>query len=139
MELTFLNPKSGAIESSYVSMLAHEKIPFEYLESGQFDSAYIAYQALIKSNPKDVAIEERNINGQGYELLGNGYNKLALEVFKLNTLLYPKSGNTYDSYAEALMKNKDFDLAKINYQKSLKLDPKNENAMTMLKKLEESK
>lgn len=90
MELTFLNPKSGAIESSYVSMLAHEKIPFEYLESGQFDSAYIAYQALIKSNPKDVAIEERNINGQGYELLGNGYNKLALEVFKLNTLLYPK-------------------------------------------------
>lgn len=139
MELTFLNPKSGAIESSYVSMLAHEKIPFEYLESGQFDSAYIAYQALIKSNPKDVAIEERNINGQGYELLGNGYNKLALEVFKLNTLLYPKSGNTYDSYAEALMKNKDFDLAKINYQKSLKLDPKNENAVTMLKKLEESK
>jgi len=32
----------------------------------------------------------------------NGYQSAAMEILKLNTLLYPESANVYDSYAEAL-------------------------------------
>jgi tetratricopeptide (TPR) repeat protein len=50
--------------------------------------------------------------------------KEALVIFKLNTELYPKSGNTYDSYAETLLLTGDKDAALKNYRISFKLDPK---------------
>ena len=37
-----------------------------------------------------------------YEAKFTGHNQLALEVLKLNTLFFPDSFNTYDSYGEAL-------------------------------------
>jgi cytochrome c-type biogenesis protein CcmH/NrfG len=65
--------------------------------------------------------------------------KEAIGVFKLNVELFPKSGNPYDSLAEAYMENGDKELAIGNYKKSLELDPKNTNAVDMLKKLGETK
>jgi len=50
--------------------------------------------------------------------------------------VFPNRDNPYDSYAEALMtlgKNKE---AIKNYKKSLELNPNNNNAKEMLKKLE---
>jgi cytochrome c-type biogenesis protein CcmH/NrfG len=41
----------------------------------------------------------------------------------------------YDSLGEAYMKNGDKELAIENYEKSLKLDPGNANAVEMLKRL----
>lgn len=57
------------------------------------------------------------------------------EIFKLNVETYPQSGNVYDSLAEAYMAKGEKDLAIKNYEKSLELDPKNTNAVEMLKKL----
>lgn len=49
------------------------------------------------------------MNELGYQLLlGCGFRnhkELALEVFKINTPLFPESANVYDSYAEALMES----------------------------------
>jgi len=60
-----------------------------------------------------------------------------LEVFKLNTLLYPASFNTYDSYAEALAgAGKKEDAIKM-YQKSITLNPQNEGGKKALEKLKE--
>lgn len=59
----------------------------------------------------------------------------ALEIFKLNTQLYPKGWNTYDSYGELLFEDGKKEEAKKSYQKSLKLNPKNENAIKVLKEL----
>ena len=45
------------------------------------------------------------MNRLGFDLMKSDLPrnlKLTLEVFKLNTLLFPKSGNIYDSYALAL-------------------------------------
>jgi len=50
---------------------------------------------------------------------------------------YPEAFNPYDSLGEAYMVNKEFELAVKNYQKSLELNPDNENAKVMLKKIEE--
>jgi len=49
--------------------------------------------------------------------------------------VYPQSNNVYDSLAEAYMVNGDRELAIKNYEKSLELNPKNSNAVEMLKKL----
>jgi len=66
-----------------------------------------------------------------------GKNELekAIAIFKLNTEFYPESGNCYDSLGEAFMNSGDIKQAIINYKKSLELNPNNQNATIMLKKL----
>jgi tetratricopeptide (TPR) repeat protein len=53
--------------------------------------------------------------------------------------MYPESGNVYDSLGEAFAAAGKKDLAIENYEKSLKLDPKNTNAVEWLKKLRAQK
>jgi pimeloyl-ACP methyl ester carboxylesterase len=80
-------------------------------------------------------VSENDINNKGYNYLFNGKVEEALLLFKLNVEEYPNSANVYDSYGEALMTLGDTVQAIINYEKSLKLNPENNNAVEMLKKL----
>jgi cytochrome c-type biogenesis protein CcmH/NrfG len=59
----------------------------------------------------------------------------AVRVFRLNVELYPGDSNAYDSLGEAYMAGSRNELAIVSYKKSLQLDPNNENAVTMLKKM----
>ena len=59
-----------------------------------------------------------------------------LPAVKVNVELYPQSSNVYDSLGEAHLANGDKELAAINYKKSLELDPHNQSAANMLKKLQ---
>ncbi|MCI0472999.1 MAG: tetratricopeptide repeat protein [Ignavibacteria bacterium] len=45
------------------------------------------------------------------------------------------SSNVYDSLGEAFLKSGDKENARINFKKSLELDPKNKNAEEVLKTL----
>lgn len=77
-------------------------------------------------------VSESQINSYGYDLLKNNKTNEALEIFKLNTVLYPNAWNTYDSLGEILLQlNKKTEAYK-NYQKSLDLNPQNENARKIL-------
>lgn len=116
-----------------------DKVPYEFLLSGDFDKALAGYKTLLKNNTNDESVNEGNLNGQGYNLLRSGKNKLAQDVFKINMLLYPNSANVYDSYAEACMKNGETELAIANYKKSLALNPENNNAVKMLEELQGKK
>ncbi|WP_045689913.1 alpha/beta fold hydrolase [Hymenobacter sp. AT01-02] len=89
----------------------------------------------IKKRETDYRHSESDLNSWGYSLLRQGEKQKALEVFKLNTVLYPRSGNAFDSLAEAYLNAGNKDLARMNYQKSLELNPKNTNAAEVLKKL----
>ncbi len=80
---------------------------------------------------------EPELNSLGYRLMGTGKTKEALEIFKLNVEAYPNGFNTYDSLAEAYMNTNQRELAIQNYKKSLELNPKNTNAVDMMKRLEQ--
>jgi tetratricopeptide (TPR) repeat protein len=80
---------------------------------------------------------ENSLNGFGYSLLEKKDAAAAIQIFKLNADAFPESANTWDSLAEAYMKSGDAKNAQLNYEKSLSLDPKNQNAIDMLKKLKE--
>ena len=91
----------------------------------------------IKSDPENkLYFEESEFNAMGYRFMGTGRMREAIEAFKLNVELYPKSWNVYDSLAEAYMKSGDAQNAVKKYKKSLELNPENANAKEMLKKLE---
>ncbi|WP_029270558.1 serine hydrolase [Flavobacterium sp. KJJ] len=89
-----------------------------------------AYKKL-KSDPT-FGLKEGDMNRVGYELLQNGKKKEAIEAFKINVENFPKSGNVYDSLAEAYLADGNKKLAIENYTKSIALDPTNENGKKVL-------
>jgi tetratricopeptide (TPR) repeat protein len=103
-----------------------------------YEYAPEVYDELKKKNPK-FQPAELDLNDWAYRMLnGGGKPKEALEIFKLNASLYPKSANVYDSLAEAYAVNGERGLAIKNYKRSLELDPKNTNAVQQLKRLDQS-
>ena len=97
------------------------------------------YTELKNAGGKESGIEEGTLNGLGYMLLSDGQTRDAIAIFQRNVQEYPQSSNVYDSLGEAYMKAGQRDLAIANYQKSLELDAKNQNAVEMLKKLKDTK
>lgn len=93
--------------------------------------------ALIKSenkkgNTSAYNTTESAINRFGYGLMTANKLTEALEIFLLNTRLYPGGFNTFDSLGECLllMGRKEEGIAA--YKKSLQLNPNNENAKKII-------
>ena len=97
------------------------------------------YTELRKSGELQGERAEGALNQLGYSLLFSGHEKDAITVFQRNVQESPQSSNVYDSLGEAYAKVGEKDLAIANYEKSLQLDPKNQNAVERLKKLREKK
>lgn len=80
---------------------------------------------------------ENDLNEWGYTLMRNEELEKSLQVFKLNTMLFPDSWNVYDSYGEALMKSNRKVEAIEMYEKSIELNPKNEDGKKVLLQLKQ--
>jgi tetratricopeptide (TPR) repeat protein len=87
------------------------------------------------SGENKLTNKENDLNTLGYTLLNRNMKAEAIRVFKLALDIYPESANLYDSLGEAYMKIGDNRNAIINYEKSLDLNPSNNNARGMLEKL----
>ncbi|MFD1095571.1 serine hydrolase [Salegentibacter chungangensis] len=88
----------------------------------------------LKSDDQ-YALRENEINIAGYQLLRTGMTKEAIAVFKLNVEEFPESGNVYDSLGEAYMEDGNIEMAIKNYEKSVEIDPGNNNGAQILKDL----
>jgi CubicO group peptidase (beta-lactamase class C family) len=98
-------------------------------------SAIRQYHRLKKSSPDKYDFREQELNRLGYGLIQLKKPAEAIEIFKLNVKLFPKSWNPYDSLGEVYMLNGNVKLSITNYKKSLELNPNNNNAVEMLKQL----
>ena len=98
-------------------------------------AAISEYREMKKNNSTAFVLSQAQMNSLGYSLLGDKRIKEAIEVFKVNTEDFPNSANTYNSLAEAYMIAGEKDLAIKNYEKSIELNPNDENGKEMLKKL----
>ncbi len=99
-------------------------------------SAITEYRKLKTANSTTFDFAETELNTLGYQLLGMKRTKDAIEIFKLNVEMFPKSSNPYDSLGEAYLEDNQKDLALINYKKAFELDPTNSNALQIVKRLE---
>ncbi|WP_048507238.1 serine hydrolase domain-containing protein [Chryseobacterium angstadtii] len=125
----------GKTKSTDPQMKADEKTPLELVLDGKFEKGLEAYQNAKTKDAGDELLSEGYLNGVGYTMLRNKDFTKAIDVFRVNVALYPKSENVYDSLGEAYLKAGQKDKAKLNYQKVLELNPKNENAAKVLKSL----
>jgi glyoxylase-like metal-dependent hydrolase (beta-lactamase superfamily II) len=107
-------------------------------ESG-IKAALEKYREIRSKKEQKYYFDETEFNGLGYRLLNGKRIPEAIEVFKMNIEMYPESWNAYDSLAEAYMKDRQDDLAVKYYQKSMKLNPQNTNAVNMLQRIRKKK
>lgn len=80
----------------------------------------------------ETSLTEHRMNSLGYVFLHSHRYEQAIEIFKANVKLYPKSGNVYDSLGEAYVMTGDVERAIENYEKSVEIDPENEHGKEML-------
>jgi CubicO group peptidase (beta-lactamase class C family) len=99
-------------------------------------SAVAEYRKLKAENSPTFDFSENELNILGYQLLGKKRTKDAIEIFKLNVEMFPKSANAYDSLGETYLADDQKDLALANYKKAVELDPANANALLIVKRLE---
>lgn len=128
--------KGKNIIYNYKKLEESEKIPSEYIKSGEYKKALQAYLTIQKKDSLDSAIKESNFNSFGYKELRNKNFDKAIQLFSINVALYPNSSNVYDSLGEAYMKSGDTLNAILNYKKSLTLDSGNKRAKRNIKRLE---
>jgi glyoxylase-like metal-dependent hydrolase (beta-lactamase superfamily II) len=128
----------------YVWMRIHESQSATTLlervmaESG-LDAALKKYSEIKDAPVEKYYFDEVEMNRLGYQLINQNKLKEALEIFKMNVELYPEAWNVYDSLGEGYMLLGEKDLAIINYERSLKLNPDNANGVAMLERLKSEK
>ncbi|HEX8251347.1 MAG TPA: serine hydrolase [Pyrinomonadaceae bacterium] len=99
-------------------------------------SAVAEYRKLKAENSPTYDFSETELNTLGYQLLNMKRAKDAIEIFKLNVEMFPNSANAYDSLGETYLADNQKDLALANYKKAVELDPKNANALLIVRRLE---
>ena len=122
-KFTFLKLKDG------------EKTPSEYLEENNYELALKGYKQIKERDSLNPVIRERNLNRTGYSYLRNDDIEKAIYIFKINTELYPRSSNTFDSLGDAYKKQKDTAKAIESYKKALSINPENRSSKRNLERL----
>ncbi|WNG59548.1 serine hydrolase [Archangium gephyra] len=111
-------------------------VVMETLEKRSAAEAIATYRTLKKTKEAQYDFSEPELNRVGYRLMSSGRVPEAIEFFKLNVEMFPAAANCYDSLGEAYEASGDKELAIQNYRRALELDPTNENAVNVLKRLE---
>lgn len=104
------------------------------LESGNKEKANQLIEEYLKK-PDSYEASERDFNRLGYQFLRSQKTDNSLLTFASAALIFPNSSNVYDSYGEALLQSGKKEEAIKMYQKSVELNPDNENGKKVLKEL----
>ena len=112
---------------------------FSQLNNGGVTEAEKYFNDTYGREPRVPLFGEAEMNQLGYRYLQEGNIKDAIRLFTLNTISYPNSWNVYDSLGEGYLKDGQVDKAIKNYERSLELNPKNENAIKMLREIRDKK
>jgi len=106
----------------------------EIIKNGGAESIQASLEK-IKSHRSELYFDEQMIDRIAYEWMEKGHVSEAIEVYKLNTGTFPQSFNTHYDLAEAYLKKGDTTSAINSFEKSLELDPDNEEVQKALKEL----
>ncbi len=112
--------------------LMNKKELMQMLNEGKSIEEVIAFCEAEDPDASEYNLSQGGINEFGYMLMGQNRDEEALKVFELNTRLYPQGFNTFDSLGECLVKLGQIEAGIAAYEKSLELNPKNDNATRVL-------
>jgi tetratricopeptide (TPR) repeat protein len=106
------------------------------IEKG-FPGAKPALDRALAEAPEEPLFQEAVLNWLGYHFLyWWGREEEAVEVFELNTRLFPRSANAFDSLGEAFQALGMPERAIASYEKVLELKPGNKDVEALIERLE---
>lgn len=105
---------------------------FSVMNKQGIDKAIEYYNKESKADKTVDIFSEDRLNSTAYSLLYSGSIDNAIKLFHLNTIAYPESWNVFDSYGEALLLKGDTVQAIENYEKSIAINPENQNGLEVL-------
>lgn len=111
------------------------KAAFAAIANNDFEGAEMILQKLKSAAPHEPAIQEKNINQLGYHFIVSRQFDFGIEIFRINTRLYPNSANTFDSLAEGYWRKGDEKRAVENYKRALELNPQNKTALDAIRSI----
>lgn len=91
--------------------------------------------AALKRDRADFEISEIDLNNWAYRLMRTERAMQSVELFRLATVLFPRSANTWDSLGDAYDWIGERDQAIANFERALALDPGNAQIAGRLKQL----
>lgn len=107
------------------------------LSAATFSSKFDKLKKDILKTREKYFYSEVELNGWAYFLLQQQKQvERAIQLFELNAELHPGSWNAYDSLAEAYYEKGEKQKALKLYQKSLELNPANENGKKFIERIE---
>lgn len=86
----------------------------------------------LRADSATYELDPGEMDFMGHLFMDRGQKSQGMEVLKVNLLLYPGIWQVCNSYAGALLKNNQQEQAKIIYERAIKLEPKNEEALKAL-------
>jgi len=98
-------------------------------------AALAQYQTLKEAKQSQLTPDQDTLLILGYLFLADEKLEHAVEALKLEVQEYPQHWNAYDTLAEIYVSLGEGQLAIQNYEKSLEINPDNQNAAEHLKKL----
>jgi CubicO group peptidase (beta-lactamase class C family) len=108
---------------------------YKYIKEQGIEKFITNYKTVLQANDFDVP-GPGFFNRFGYALLQKEKKaEWAVEIFKLNTTLFPKNSNMFDSLGEGYMAIGNTKQAIEQYEKAVMLNPNNENAKSKLEAL----
>ncbi len=114
-----------------------EKLGSDYIEEGNLEQAVRWYQELVKKDNDMYNWLENNLNNAGYNCLWRKFYNTAIAFLKINTILFSKSANAWDSLGETYFHNKQYELCIEAMKKSLEYRQNNQNGVKFIKDAEE--
>jgi CubicO group peptidase (beta-lactamase class C family) len=106
----------------------------QQIQGGNFDDLIKNFQSILDENGYRVT-NSNVLNFFGYDLLSANKTDMAVAILKLNTDLFPKEANPYDSLGDAYLQKGDHESAKKAFQNALALDPNFSSSKEKLEKL----
>jgi thiol-disulfide isomerase/thioredoxin len=105
-----------------------------WLKQGLLSDENLSAAGLARQ-AKSAIISEGELNACGYVLMARNAMQEALNLFRINANLFPKSPNCYDSLAEAYLKMGNKPKSIGAYEQALLLDPTNKKLAEKVEKL----
>lgn len=127
------SPMKAIIEYKPQKSLA--EILNETVQKSDFAAAKAKISEFRKNPANEYQNIEADINAFGYTLARTQKMNEAIEIFKLNTELYPESANVYDSLGEAYANQGNKAEAIKSYEKALQINPNYSSSVEALRRL----
>jgi len=118
----------SVISYDYLKVDDTYKTPSMHLNSGDYEKALAGYLEIKEQDSTSALIDEGDFNRLGYRLLRDKEFENAVEVFKMNVVLFPESANVYDSLADAYLAKGDSLQAFNNFKMTLDRNENNDKA-----------